>query len=78
MGSECTAYWFKHQAGEENTIYLYRKDEFICEMTTTPTFHKARIEQDDIDLEAMARMQSFTNEQIKLLWFESNNELNAS
>lgn len=61
MGSECTAYWFKHQAGEENTIYLYRKDEFICEMTTKPTFHKARIEQDERDLEAMARMQSFTN-----------------
>ena len=61
MGSECTAYWFKHQAGEENTIYLYRKDEFICEMTTKPTFHKARIEQDERDFEAMARMQSFTN-----------------
>ena len=60
IGSECTAYWFKHNEGEENIIYLYRNDDFICEMTTKPTYHKARIEQTEEDKEAMTRMQSFT------------------
>lgn len=59
IGSECMAYWFNHNEGEENTIYLYRNDKFICEMTTKPTYHKARIEQTDEDREAIARMQGF-------------------
>lgn len=60
IGAECRAYWFRHGEGEENTIYLYRNDEFVCEMTNKPTFHKARIEQTEADREAMAVMQGFT------------------
>jgi hypothetical protein len=60
VGSDCTAYWFSHEEGQENTIYLYKKDEFICEMQNKPVFHKARIEQTREDLKAMGTMQSFT------------------
>ncbi|MCT3661078.1 hypothetical protein HZR00_00930 [Elizabethkingia anophelis] len=60
MGSECKAYWFKHEHGKENKIYLYKNDEFICEMSNKPVFHKARIEQDAEDFRAMGKMSSFT------------------
>ncbi|WP_395974197.1 hypothetical protein [Chryseobacterium cucumeris] len=60
IGSDCMAYYFRHEAGEENTIYLYKNDEFVCELSNKPQFHKARIEQTDADFKAMGKMQSFT------------------
>lgn len=60
IGSECMAYYFKHETGKKNTIYLYKNDEFVCELNNKPQFHKARIEQTHEDHKAMGKMQSFT------------------
>jgi hypothetical protein len=59
-GSDCTAYWFKHEGDQQNTIYLYKNDEFVCTLSNKPQFHKARIEQTSEDFKAMSQMQSFT------------------
>jgi len=59
-GSKVMAYWFRHEPGAENKIYLYKNDEFICELSNKPQFHKARIEQTSEDFKAMSQMQSFT------------------
>ncbi|NAW52176.1 hypothetical protein GNY06_12590 [Elizabethkingia argentiflava] len=61
IGSSCKAYWFKHEADKENTIYLYKNDEFICELHNKPFYHKARIEQKAEDFLEMGKMRSFTH-----------------
>lgn len=55
IGSECIAYWLT-----DDFIYLYKNDEFVCELGLKPKFHKAKIEQTSEDFKAMSLMRSFT------------------
>lgn len=60
VGSKCIAYWVNHDKGKENRIYLYKNDEFICELGLKEKFHKAKIEQTSEDFKIMSKQQAFS------------------